>query len=56
MVPSLGYSRTEISRFVVTSMKSGGKIYHPGGAAEVLGTKPTSFASQIKKMEIMKAE
>jgi transcriptional regulator with GAF, ATPase, and Fis domain len=31
---------------------AGGKISGPGGAAEILGLKPTTLASRIRKLEI----
>jgi transcriptional regulator with GAF, ATPase, and Fis domain len=31
---------------------SGGKIYGPGGAAELLGMRPTTLASRIQKYGI----
>jgi transcriptional regulator with GAF, ATPase, and Fis domain len=34
--------------------KTGWKIYGPGGAAELLGLKPTTLLSRIKKMGIEK--
>ena len=33
--------------------KSGGKVFGPGGAAELLGVKPTTLASRIKRMGIV---
>ncbi|MGD8957658.1 MAG: sigma 54-interacting transcriptional regulator [Chromatiaceae bacterium] len=32
--------------------KSGGKVFGPGGAAEILGVKPTTLASRIKRWKI----
>lgn len=32
--------------------QAGGKIYGPGGAAELLGLKPTTLASRMKRLEI----
>src|SRR5262249_51973097 len=32
--------------------RSGGKLYGPGGAAELLGVKPTTLASQMKALGI----
>jgi len=34
--------------------QAGGKIYGPGGAADILGLKPTTLASRIKKLMIKK--
>ena len=34
--------------------QAGGKIYGTGGAADILGLKPTTLASRIKKLKIMK--
>jgi transcriptional regulator with GAF, ATPase, and Fis domain len=44
--------RLERINIVKALHKSGGKIYGPGGAAELLEVKPTTLASRIKKMEI----
>jgi DNA-binding NtrC family response regulator len=33
---------------------SGGRVFGPGGAAELLGTKPTTLASRIKALGIAK--
>ena len=32
--------------------RAGGKIYGPGGAAELLGLKPTTVASRIQRLGI----
>jgi transcriptional regulator with GAF, ATPase, and Fis domain len=29
---------------------SGGRIYGPGGAAELLGIRPSTFSSRVKKL------
>ena len=34
--------------------RSNWKIYGPGGAAEVLGIKPTTLTSRVKKMGLEK--
>jgi transcriptional regulator with GAF, ATPase, and Fis domain len=36
--------------------RSRGKIYGHGGAAELLGLRPTTLASRIKKLGIRRAE
>ena len=35
--------------------QTGGKVFGPGGAAELLDVKPTTLASRIKRMGIDKA-
>ena len=36
--------------------RTGGKVFGPGGAAELLGVKPTTLASRIKRMGIERRE
>jgi transcriptional regulator with GAF, ATPase, and Fis domain len=33
---------------------TGGKVFGPGGAAELLGVRPTTLASRIKRLGIEK--
>ena len=36
---------------ITTALKqTGGKVFGPGGAAELLGTKPTTLASRIRAL------
>ncbi len=36
--------------------RAGGKLYGPGGAAELLGIKPTTLASRMKKMGLKRSD
>jgi formate hydrogenlyase transcriptional activator len=36
--------------------QSGGKVFGPGGAAEILGVKPTTLASRIKRWNIQRPD
>ena len=36
--------------------KSGWKIYGPGGAAQLLGLKPTTLSARIRKMKLKREE
>jgi len=51
-VPDAEMRRREKENIVSALEKSGWKIYGTGGAAELLGIKPTTLASRIKKMGI----
>jgi transcriptional regulator with GAF, ATPase, and Fis domain len=51
-VPEAEMRRREKENIVAALEKSGWKIYGAGGAAELLGIKPTTLASRIKKMGI----
>ena len=46
--------RQEKANLEAALHKKGWKIYGPGGAAELLGLKPTTLPSRIKKMGIRK--
>lgn len=54
VVPEAEMRRRERENILAALDKSGGKIYGAGGAAELLGIKPTTFASRIQKMGISK--
>jgi transcriptional regulator with GAF, ATPase, and Fis domain len=54
VVPEAEMRRRERENILAALDKSGGKIYGAGGAAELLGIKPTTLASRIKKMGISK--
>jgi transcriptional regulator with GAF, ATPase, and Fis domain len=44
------WKRREFESITKALQKSGGKIFGPGGAAELLGMKPTTLASRIKAL------
>jgi len=51
--PSLAsYERDYITRVLE---RAGGKVYGPGGAAEILGLKPTTLQSRMLKLGIRRA-
>jgi transcriptional regulator with GAF, ATPase, and Fis domain len=46
--------RLERENILEALRQSGGRIRGPGGAAELLGLKPTTLASRIKNLKIRK--
>ncbi len=44
--------RVERESLVAALAQSGGKIFGPGGAAEILGMKPTTLASRLKALQL----
>jgi transcriptional regulator with GAF, ATPase, and Fis domain len=54
VVPESEMRRRERRNIIAALMKSNGKIYGAGGAAALLGIKPTTLSSRIKKMKIKK--
>jgi transcriptional regulator with GAF, ATPase, and Fis domain len=54
VVPESEMRRRERQNIIAALMKSNGKIYGTGGAAQLLGIKPTTLSSRIKKMKIKK--
>jgi DNA-binding NtrC family response regulator len=46
--------RHERESIVAALKQSGGKIFGPGGAAELLGMKPTTLASRIQALKIVR--
>ena len=46
--------RRERESIVTALRRTGGKVFGPGGAAEMLGTKPTTLASRIRALGISK--
>ena len=51
-VPDMEMKRREQENVVAALRQAGGKIYGPGGAAELLGIRPTTLVSRIKKMKL----
>ena len=45
-------TRAQLLELERTSIVSGGKIYSPGGAAEILDIRPTTLASKITVLKI----
>jgi transcriptional regulator with GAF, ATPase, and Fis domain len=47
--------RQERESIIAALRKSGGKVFGPGGAAELLDMKPTTLASRIKALRLRSA-
>ena len=56
VVPDAQMRRRERDNLLAALHKSGWKVYGPGGAAELLGLRPTTVASRIKKMGMKKPQ
>jgi transcriptional regulator with GAF, ATPase, and Fis domain len=54
-MPAAEVRRLERENILAALSQSGGRIRGPGGAAELLGLKPTTLASRIKALGIGKA-
>jgi transcriptional regulator with GAF, ATPase, and Fis domain len=54
VVPESEMKRRERQNIIAALRKSNWKIYGTGGAAELLGIKPTTLSSRMKKMNIKK--
>lgn len=54
VVPEAEMRRRERQNVIAALIKSGWRIYGRGGAARLLGIKPTTLASRMKKMHIRK--
>jgi len=54
VVPDAELRRREKANVLAALEQTGWKIYGPGGAAELLGVKPTTLASRIRKMGLWK--
>ena len=50
VIPDKVMSRRMRDNMVAALKRSGGRIYGPGGAAELLGIKPTTLTSRVKKL------
>ncbi|MCK5421138.1 MAG: hydrogenase, partial [Deltaproteobacteria bacterium] len=50
VIPETEMKQRERGNVVAALNQCGWKIYGPGGAAELLGIKPTTLTSRIKKM------
>ena len=48
--------REERENILAALERAGGKLYGPGGAAELLGVKPTTLASRMKKMSLKRPD
>jgi len=55
VLPAAEVRRLERENILAALRQSGGRIRGPGGAAELLGLKPTTLASRIKTLGIGKA-
>jgi transcriptional regulator with GAF, ATPase, and Fis domain len=53
VVPDLEMQRRERDNLRRALRLSGGKIYGPTGAAALLGVKPTTLASRLKRLHIV---
>ena len=50
VLPESEMRRLERDNLVRALQRSDWKVYGPGGAADILGIKPTTLASRIRKM------
>jgi transcriptional regulator with GAF, ATPase, and Fis domain len=48
--------REERDNIATALEKAGGKVFGPGGAAELLGMKPTTLASRIKALGLSRKD
>jgi transcriptional regulator with GAF, ATPase, and Fis domain len=55
VIPEAEMRRRERANILAALRQSGGKIYGPGGAAEVLGLPPTTLASRIRRMGLKRS-
>ena len=46
--------KRELENILAALEKTGGKIFGPGGAAELLGMRPTTLASRLKALGVKK--
>jgi transcriptional regulator with GAF, ATPase, and Fis domain len=49
VIPEAEMRRRERENVLAALRQSGGKIYGPGSAAEILGLPPTTLASRIRR-------
>jgi transcriptional regulator with GAF, ATPase, and Fis domain len=54
VVPAAEWQRRARGNIAAALRRAGGKVYGPGGAAELLGMKPTTLASRMKTLGIMR--
>jgi transcriptional regulator with GAF, ATPase, and Fis domain len=52
VVPEADVRRFERDNLLAALEKTGGRVYGPGGAAQLLGLKPSTLASRLKKLGI----
>ena len=50
VIPDKEMSRRMRNNMVAALKRSGGRIYGPGGAAELLGIRPSTLSTRIKKL------
>jgi transcriptional regulator with GAF, ATPase, and Fis domain len=55
VIPAIDMRRRERTNVEAALARSGGRIYGPGGAAELLGVPPTTLASRVKALGIARA-
>ena len=55
VVPAADWRRRERINLEAALRRAGGRIYGIGGAAELLGVPPTTFASRVKALGIARA-
>jgi len=52
IVPEDEWRRRERANLVAALKRAGGRIYGPGGAAEILGVKPSTLQSRLRARRI----
>jgi transcriptional regulator with GAF, ATPase, and Fis domain len=50
VIPDKEMTRRMRDNMVAALKRSGGRIYGPGGAAELLGIRPSTLSTRIKKL------
>jgi transcriptional regulator with GAF, ATPase, and Fis domain len=50
VIPDREMTRRMRDNMIAALKRSGGRIYGPGGAAELLGIRPSTFSSRVKKL------
>lgn len=56
VIPESQMRRLECENLLAALARTRWQIYGAGGAAELLGVKPSTLSSRIKKMELQKPE
>ncbi len=56
VIPEAEMRRLERENILAALKQSSWRIYGPSGAAELLGVKPTTLASRVKKMGLARGD
>jgi transcriptional regulator with GAF, ATPase, and Fis domain len=56
VIPDIEWRKRERANLQAALQRADGRVYGPGGAAELLGVRPTTLASRLKTLGLQPAK